>query len=86
MSQGAKITRSQERAVTAFEVEVETLWVRLTRLRPGKAVDVWLTPNWALAARPHPMSTKVGTYTCAVTLQHLRDDCFWMLSEAKGKR
>lgn len=86
MSAGPCMTKSQERALTAFEVEIETLWVKLTRLRPGKAVEVWLTPNWVLATRYHPMSEQVGTYDHEATLMGLREDCFWTLGQARGRR
>lgn len=80
------MTKTQACAITAFEVEIETLWVKLTRLRPGKAVEVWLTPRWVLATRYSPMSEQVGTYSSAVTLAQLREDSFWTLERARGKR
>lgn len=86
MTRGATMTRSQERSVTAFEVEVEVLWVKLTQLRPGKSAEVWLTPNWCLALRYHPMSAEVGTYNREATLIDFREDCFWALNQARGRR
>ena len=82
MTHGAHITRSQERAVTAFEVEVETMWVKLTKLRRGKTAEVWLTQNWLLTQRSYPQSQQVGVYDAGVSLAALREDCFWMLGQA----
>lgn len=83
MTREPTMTRSQERAVMAFEVEVETLFVKLTKLRPGKTTEVWLTPNWILACRYHPMSLQVGVYSRDVTLAALSEDAHWTLGQAK---
>lgn len=73
-------------AVTAFEIELETFWVRLTRLAPGRVVEVWLTPRWALAMRYHPLSVEVGSYTREVSLRDFRDDCFFVLGQGGRRR
>lgn len=63
--------------IGAFEVEVETVWVdKLTKLRPGRAVEVWLTANWCLALCRRPESQHVGTYTREIELRDFREDCF----------
>lgn len=87
MTRGAQITASQSKAVVAFEVEVETMWVKLTRLRPGKVANVWLTPRWVLSMSHRPMSVQVGgsPYSRDVPLSWFRQDCFDALDGRRGR-
>lgn len=83
-AQPRNVAQQAGRRVQAFEVEVESLWVdRLTKLKPGRVVEVWLTPRLALAMRYHPMSALVGHYTRDVSLADFREDCFWALDHGR---
>lgn len=84
MSRGAQPTQPLRKAVTAFEVEIESFWVRLTQVKPGRRVEVWLTPRWSLEMRYFPMSVQVGVYTREVQLSDFRADCFWMLEQGRA--
>lgn len=72
--------RDSEARVTAFEVEIETVWVRLTKLRGWTRKTVCLSPNTGQLVmrwpRKEPYENEVGTYTKAVTLADFRADAF----------
>jgi hypothetical protein len=72
--------RDSEARVTAFEVEIETVWVRLTRLRGWTRKTVCLSPNTGALVmrwpRELPYENEVGTYTKDVSLIDFRADCF----------
>lgn len=77
-----KVEAQATRRVSAFEVEIETCWDRLTRLAPGKTRAVYLTPNWSLdlsGRRLGPEAVEVGTYTRGIGLADFRADCFCAL-------
>jgi hypothetical protein len=74
-AQYADITKSQQRAIDAFDVEIQTMLVRLRNLAPGATLDVYMTPLRVLYSRQHLGAKLVGTYNARVPRTDFWDDC-----------
>lgn len=74
-TQYADITKSQQRAIDAFDVEIQTMLVRLRNLAPGATLDVYMTPLRVLYSRQHLGAKLVGTYNAGVPRRYFWDDC-----------
>lgn len=70
----------------AFEIEVETVWGRLR----WKPMTVCLSPKTGLLATRWPREAEypgeVGTFTRAISLADFRQECFYALEQARGRR
>jgi len=69
------ITKSQQRALDAFEVEIQTMLVRLRGLPPGVTSDVYLAPTGLLYRSQEKGAHYVGTYNARVPRADFWDDC-----------
>lgn len=79
-SHHAPPARDRPCRTTSFEIEIETLWDRLQKLRDGSRRTVTLDPASGRLVMRLPdqieQPGEVGTYTGAVPLADLRADCF----------
>lgn len=88
MSHGPSQTPARDisACLTAFEIEIETVWGRLK----WKPMTVCLSPQTGLLATRWPRDTpypgEVGTFTRAIPLADFRAECFFALEQARGRR
>ena len=75
------LTKSQQRAVDAFYVEIQTMLVRLRGMTPGTKAEVYMTPTRLLYSRQHPGAKHVGTYNRRVPREDFWDDCQTLAAE-----
>jgi hypothetical protein len=65
--------------ITAFDIEVETVWKRLKKLGPGASQVVCISPRtgllWLRRLRFKPYPNEVGTYDHTITLAAFSEDC-----------
>ena len=80
-SQPAGITASQQRALDAFDVEIQTMLVRLRNLPPGVTADVYMTPSRLLWRSQEKGAKHVGTYNAKVPRCDFWDDCHELARE-----
>lgn len=67
----------------AFDVEIQTMLVRLRNLPPHATLDVYMTPARTLYSRQHLGAKIVGTYGRKVSRADFWEDCHW-LAERNG--
>lgn len=75
------LTKSQKRGLDAFDVEIQTMLVRLRNLPPGVTAEVYMTPMRLLHVRQQPGAKQVGTYNARVPRADFWDDCRVLASE-----
>ena len=75
------LTRSQQRAVHAFDVEIQTMLASLRKLPEGRTVEVYMAPTRLLYSRQHPGAKHVGTYNRRVPREDFWDDCHTLARE-----
>ena len=77
------LTRSQQRAVDAFDVEIQTMLESLRRMPEGKAVHVWMSPARLLYRSQEPGAKLVNDfpYNCNVPRADFWDDCQALAAE-----
>ena len=69
------LTKSQQRAVDAFDVEIQTMREALRRMPEGRTAEVWMTPASLLYRSQEAGARHVGTYNRHVTPENFWDDC-----------
>ena len=71
------LTKSQQRAVDAFDVEIQSMLTRIRDLPPGATLDVYMTPARLLYSRQHLGAKRVGDcpYNRHVPRGDFWDDC-----------
>ena len=69
------LTKSQQRAVDAFDVEIDRMFERVRDLPPGVTTEVYMTPTRLLYSRQHLGAKYVGTYNRRVPREDFWDDC-----------
>jgi len=77
------LTRSQQRAVHAFDVEIQTMLSRIRRMPLGATLEVYMTPARLLYSRQHPGAKQVGDcpYNRDVPRADFWDDCHTLARE-----
>lgn len=67
-------------AAEAFAVEAEVFWCeRITRLRDGSSLTVYLTPDCRLTQSRRAGHIEVGTYNIRARRVHFIEDCYFAL-------
>lgn len=86
MSRGACPSRSQERALIAFEVQIEDVWGRLG----WRGKTVCLSPVTGLLVTYRPSEKvrdgEIGTFTREIGLADFRAECFHAYGQNRGGR
>ena len=77
------LTKSQQRAVDAFDVEIQSMLASLRRLPEGRTVEVWMAPTRLLYRSQEPGTKQVGDcpYNRDVPRADFWDDCHTLARE-----
>lgn len=77
-AQPQRIQASQQRVLSAFDVEIGRMLAHLQTLALGRTADVYLTPMCLLYTRQHKGAKLVGTYDADVARADFWGDCQWL--------
>jgi len=75
------LTKSQQRAVDAFDVEIQSMLESLRRMPDGRTVEVYMAPTRLLYRSQEPGTKWVGNYNCDVPRADFWDDCHTLARE-----
>jgi len=77
------LTKSQQRAVDAFDVEIQTMLESLRRMPDGRTVEVYMAPTRLLYRSQEPGTKQVGDcpYNRDVPRADFWDDCHTLARE-----
>lgn len=75
------LTKSQQRAVDAFDVEIQTMLASLRKLPEGRTVEVWMAPTRLLYRSQEMGAKSVGLYNADVPRADFWDDCQALAAE-----